>query len=73
MEITSFTQWETFGILIVFSRSGSISFNSFLPSILLWLMIVVVVVGVGVTVVVVAVVDVVVESSPVVKLLLVVA
>ncbi|GKF32064.1 hypothetical protein Tco_0101862, partial [Tanacetum coccineum] len=51
------------------TRSGSIRFDSFLPSVLLWLMIVVVVVGGGVTVVViVAVIVVVVESSSVVKL-----
>ncbi|GJZ71735.1 hypothetical protein Tco_0635586 [Tanacetum coccineum] len=50
------------------TRSGSICFDSFLPSVLLWLVIIVVVVGVGVTVVVVIAVIVVVESSSVVKL-----
>nr|GFB54882.1 hypothetical protein [Tanacetum cinerariifolium] len=54
---------------IVFSWYGSISFDSFLPSVLLWLVIIVVVVGIGVMVVViVAVVVVVVESSSFVKL-----
>ncbi|GJZ04984.1 hypothetical protein Tco_0538259 [Tanacetum coccineum] len=38
---------------IILSRSGSIRFGSFLPSVMLWLVIIVVVVGVGVTVVVV--------------------
>ncbi|GJT12677.1 hypothetical protein Tco_0859719 [Tanacetum coccineum] len=47
---------------LVANWSGSISFDSFLPSVLLWLVIIVAVVGVGVTVVVV------VESSSVVKL-----
>ncbi|GKD84117.1 hypothetical protein Tco_1350956, partial [Tanacetum coccineum] len=37
------------------TRSGSIRFDSFLPSVLLWLVIIVVVVGVGVMVVVVVV------------------
>ncbi|GJY49792.1 hypothetical protein Tco_0439748, partial [Tanacetum coccineum] len=51
------------------TRCGSIRFDSFLPSILLWLVIIVVVVGVGVmVVVVVAVIVVVVESYSVVKL-----
>ncbi|GKC97935.1 hypothetical protein Tco_1168210 [Tanacetum coccineum] len=72
MEITSLTQWKIFGIPITLSRSDSISFGNFLPSVLLWL-VVVVVVGVGFTVVVVAVVGVVVESSSIVKLSLVVA
>ncbi|GKE56316.1 hypothetical protein Tco_1495501, partial [Tanacetum coccineum] len=50
---TSFTQWEVSGIPIFFSWSGSISFDSFLPSVLLWLVIIVAVVGVGGTVLVV--------------------
>ncbi|GKF90383.1 hypothetical protein Tco_0274084, partial [Tanacetum coccineum] len=54
--------WEVSGIPIVFRWSGSISSNSFLPSVLLWLIIVVAVVGVSVMVVVV------IESSSVVKL-----
>ncbi|GKC31590.1 hypothetical protein Tco_1038884 [Tanacetum coccineum] len=50
------------------TRSGNISLGSFLPSVLLWLVIVVVVVGVGVTVVVVvAVVGVGVECNPPMK------
>ncbi|GJX63857.1 hypothetical protein Tco_0296757 [Tanacetum coccineum] len=44
------------------TRSGSICFDSFLPSVLLWLVIIVVVVGVGVTVVVVVAVIVVAKS-----------
>ncbi|GJW79843.1 reverse transcriptase domain-containing protein [Tanacetum coccineum] len=44
---------EVSGIPIVLSRSGSIRFDSFLPSVLLRLVIIVLVVGVGVTVVVV--------------------
>ncbi|GKB85871.1 hypothetical protein Tco_0958143, partial [Tanacetum coccineum] len=51
------------------SWSDSIRPESFLSSVLLWLVIIVAVVGVGVTVVVVVVV---VESSSVVKLLLVI-
>ncbi|GJU99861.1 putative ribonuclease H-like domain-containing protein [Tanacetum coccineum] len=48
--------------------SGSICFDSFLPSVLLWLVIIVVVVGIGVTVVViVAVVGVAVEGSYVIQ------
>ncbi|GJV39390.1 hypothetical protein Tco_1417830, partial [Tanacetum coccineum] len=50
------------------TRSGSIRFDSFLPSVLLWLVIIVVVVGVGVTVFVVVAVIVIVESSSVIKL-----
>ncbi|GJY10170.1 hypothetical protein Tco_0378355 [Tanacetum coccineum] len=61
--------WEVFGIPIVFRWSSSISSNSFLPSVLLWLVIIVAVVGVGVTVVVIVMgIVVVVESSSVVKL-----
>ncbi|GKC55154.1 hypothetical protein Tco_1077899, partial [Tanacetum coccineum] len=56
----------------VFSWGSSISSDSFLPSVLLWLVIIVVVVGVGVTVVVIVAVVVVVESSSVVKLLFVI-
>ncbi|GKC56555.1 hypothetical protein Tco_1084153 [Tanacetum coccineum] len=48
--------------------SGSICFDNFLTSVLLWLVIIVVVVRVGVTVVVIVAVIVVVESSSVVKL-----
>nr|GFC60193.1 hypothetical protein [Tanacetum cinerariifolium] len=50
---------------------GSIGFDSFLPLILLWLIVIMAVVGIGVTVVVVAM-GVVVESSSDVKLSLVV-
>ncbi|GJT44852.1 hypothetical protein Tco_0953567 [Tanacetum coccineum] len=57
---------EVSSVPTAFGWSGSISFDSFLPSVLLWLMIIVVVVGVGIMVVViVAVVVVVVESSSV--------
>ncbi|GKB06952.1 hypothetical protein Tco_0835185 [Tanacetum coccineum] len=67
-------RWEVFGIPIVFRWSSSISSNSFLPSVLLWLVIIIAVVGVGVTVVVVvAGIVVVVESSSVVKLSFVMA
>ncbi|GKE46932.1 hypothetical protein Tco_1478190, partial [Tanacetum coccineum] len=70
---TSSTEWEISSIPIVFSWSGNISFDSFLPSVLLWLVVIVVVVGVDVTVVViVAVVVIVVESSSVIKLLFVI-
>ncbi|GJY83143.1 hypothetical protein Tco_0496519 [Tanacetum coccineum] len=55
-----------FPVYLVLNMNGSIRFDSFLPSVLLWLVIIVVVVGIGVTVIVVAVV--VVESSSVVKL-----
>ncbi|GJY11735.1 hypothetical protein Tco_0381044 [Tanacetum coccineum] len=44
--------------------SSSISSNSFLPSVLLWLVVIIAVVGVGVTVVVIIAGIVVVESSP---------
>ncbi|GKB23364.1 hypothetical protein Tco_0862765 [Tanacetum coccineum] len=66
MQNKSSTKWEASSIPIVLSWSGSISSDSFLPSILLWLMIIVAIVGVGVTVfvvIIVAVVVVVVESS----------
>nr|GEW36926.1 hypothetical protein [Tanacetum cinerariifolium] len=56
------TQGTVSIIPIVFSWSGSISSNSFLPSVLLWLVIIVAVISVHVTVVVV------VESSFVIKL-----
>ncbi|GKA52734.1 hypothetical protein Tco_0746049 [Tanacetum coccineum] len=67
---TSSIQWEVSSIPTVLSWSGSISSDSFLPFVLLWLVIIVAVVGVGVTVVVVIIVAVVVvvESSYVVKL-----
>nr|GEU81200.1 retrovirus-related Pol polyprotein from transposon TNT 1-94 [Tanacetum cinerariifolium] len=63
---TSFTEWEVSSVPIVFSWCGSIGFDNFLPSILLWLVGIIAVIGIGVTVVVVVVV--VVESSFVVKL-----
>ncbi|GKE09463.1 hypothetical protein Tco_1413014 [Tanacetum coccineum] len=71
MQIVFLTQGTVSGIPIIFSWSGSISFEGFMSSVLLQLVIIVAVVGVGVTVVVViivAVVVVVVESSSVVKL-----
>ncbi|GKD69655.1 hypothetical protein Tco_1323745, partial [Tanacetum coccineum] len=46
---TSSTQWEVSRIPTVLSWSGSISFDNFLPFVLLWLVIIVAVVGVGVT------------------------
>ncbi|GKC95560.1 hypothetical protein Tco_1161002 [Tanacetum coccineum] len=63
MPVTTFESWHG-------KWSGSITFNSFLPFVLLWLMIIVAVVGVAVTVVVVIIVAVVVvvESSSVIKL-----
>nr|GEZ32508.1 hypothetical protein [Tanacetum cinerariifolium] len=51
---SAFLTQETVSIIpIVFSWSGSISSNSFLPLVLLWLVIIVAVISVGVTVVVV--------------------
>nr|GEV02492.1 putative reverse transcriptase domain-containing protein [Tanacetum cinerariifolium] len=62
-------EWEVSSVPIVFSWCGSISFDSFLPSVLLWLVIIAAVIGIGVTVVVIVVVVVfVAESSSVVKL-----
>nr|GFB27502.1 hypothetical protein [Tanacetum cinerariifolium] len=62
---TSFTEWEVSSVPIVFSWCGSIGFDSFLPSILLWLVVFMAVVVIGVTIVVI-------ESSSVIKLLFVV-
>ncbi|GKE48395.1 hypothetical protein Tco_1479653 [Tanacetum coccineum] len=53
MQSASFTQRMESNIPTVFSWGSSISSDSLLPSILLWLVIIVVVVGVGVTVVVI--------------------
>ncbi|GKG56855.1 hypothetical protein Tco_0582206, partial [Tanacetum coccineum] len=63
-------QWEVSNIPTILSWSSSISFDSFLPFVLLWMVIILAVVGVGVTVVVVIIAAVVVvdESSSVVKL-----
>ncbi|GJX86969.1 hypothetical protein Tco_0337743 [Tanacetum coccineum] len=69
MESAFLTQRKAARISTIFSWSGSISPEGFLPSVLLWLVIIVAVVGVGVMVVVVIIVAVVVvESSSVVKL-----
>nr|GEX03138.1 reverse transcriptase domain-containing protein [Tanacetum cinerariifolium] len=65
---TSFIEWEVSSVPIVFSWCGSIGFDSFLPSIMLWLVVIMAVFGIGVTVVVVVV-----ASSYVVKLSFVVA
>ncbi|GJY86493.1 hypothetical protein Tco_0500519 [Tanacetum coccineum] len=53
MQNTSSTQWEVSNIPTVLCWSGSITSNSFFPSVLLWLAIIIAIVGVGVTVVVV--------------------
>nr|GEY55579.1 hypothetical protein [Tanacetum cinerariifolium] len=52
---TSFTEWEVSSVPIIFSSCGSISFDNFLPSVLLRLMVIVAVVGVNVTIVVVVI------------------
>nr|GEX68395.1 reverse transcriptase domain-containing protein [Tanacetum cinerariifolium] len=68
-ELNITLEWEVSSVPIVFSWCDSISFDSFLPSVLFWLVIIATVIGIGVTVVViVAVVIFVAESSSVVKL-----
>ncbi|GKF19549.1 hypothetical protein Tco_0068187, partial [Tanacetum coccineum] len=70
MESAFLTQGTVSSIPIVFSWSDRIRLESFLSSVLLWLVIIVAVVGVGVTVVVIIIIAVVVvvESSSIIKL-----